>query len=305
VSLYLVAGQGAASTPPVTSSDHRPTDRPRCYPSDTSDAEWEIIAPYIPVGGTVAGRGGRPVTYSRRDIVDAIRYLDHNGGVWRALPVDFPPSPTVYHYFRKWNRDGTLNRMHNGLREQVRLAEGRQAEPSAASLDSQTVRAAETVTKTRRGYDGGKKLNGTKRHIAVDTCGLLLAVLVTAASVQDREGGRMLLWTLAGCFRRIRMVWVDGAYSGGPVTLGVTLGLVVQVVAKLAGQVGFQVLPRRWVVERTFSWINRCRRTVRDYERRSDHHAAMVQWAMVIIMTRRLARHRTAKAAPPPTAKAA
>jgi len=251
VSLYLVAGQGASSTPPVTSRDHLPTGRPRWYPSDTSDAEWEIIAPYIPVGGTVAGRGGRPVTYSRRDIVDAIRYLDHNGGVWRALPVDFPPPPTVYHYFRKWNRDGTLNRMHNGLREQVRLAEGRAAEPSAASLDSQTVRAAETVAKTRRGYDGGKKLNGTKRHIAVDTCGLLLAVLVTAASVQDREGGRMLLWALAGCFRRIRMVWVDGAYSGGPVTLGTALGMVVQVVAKLAGQVGFQVLPRRWVVERT------------------------------------------------------
>lgn len=282
-----------------------PTSRRRCYPSDTSDAEWEIIAPYIPVGGTVAGRGGRPVSYPRRDIVDAIRYLDHNGGVWRALPVDFPPPQTVYHYFRKWNRDGTLSRMHNGLREQVRLAEGRNAEPSAASLDSQTVRAAETVAKARRGYDGGKKLNGTKRHIAVDTCGLLLVVLVTAASVQDREGGRMLLWTLAGCFRRIRMVWVDGAYSGGPVTLGTALGMVVQVVAKLAGQVGFQVLPRRWVVERTFSWINRCRRTVRDYERRSDHHAAMVQWAMVIIMSRRLARHRTAKAASPPTAKAA
>jgi len=264
--------------------------------------EWEIIAPYIPVGGTVAGRGGRPVSYPRRDIVDAIRYLDHNGGVWRALPVDFPPPPTVYHYFRKWNRDGTLTSMHDGLREQVRLAEGRDAEPSAASLDSQTVRAAETVAKTRRGYDGGKKLNGTKRHIAVDTCGLLLVVLVTAASVQDREAGRMLLWVLAGCFRRIRMVWVDGAYSGGPVTLGTTLGIVVQVVAKLAGQVGFQVLPRRWVVERTFSWINRCRRTVRDYERRSDHHAAMVQWAMVILMTRRLARHRTANAA---TAKAA
>ena len=305
MSLYLVAGQGASSTTPVTASDHLPTGRPRCYPSDTSDAEWEIIAPYLPVGGTVAGRGGRPVSYPRRDIVDAIRYLDHNGVVWRALPVDFPPPPTVYHYFKKWNRDGTLNRMHNGLREQVRLAEGRTAEPSAASLDSQSVRAAETVAKSRRGYDGGKKVNGTKRHIAVDTCGLLLVVLVTAASVQDRDGARRLLWALATCFRRIRMVWVDGAYRGGPVTFGAALGMVVQVVAKLAGQVGFQVLPRRWVVERTFSWINRCRRTVRDYERRSDHHAAMVQWAMVIIMTRRLARHRAAQAAPPPTAEAA
>jgi len=293
MSLYLVAGQSAPATPTVTSGDHLSTDRPRRYPSDTSDAEWEIIAPFIPVGGTRMSAGGRPVLYARRDIVDAIRYLDHNSVVWRALPVDFPPWRTVYHYFRKWDRDGTLNRLHNGLREQVRLAEGREAEPSAAILDSQSVRAAETVAQSSRGYDGGKKINGRKRHIAVDTCGLLLMVLVTGAGVQDRDGGQLLLWALATCFRKVRMVWVDGGYRGGPVTYGTTLGLVVEVVAKLAGQVGFKILPRRWVVERTFSWINRCRRTVRDYERLPEHHAAMVQWAMVIVMTRRLARKRT------------
>jgi transposase len=305
MSLYLVAGQGAPTVPNVTLGDHISTGRPRRYPSDTSDAEWEITAPYIPVGGTRAGAGGRPVSYARRDIVDAIRYVDHNGVVWRALPVDFPPWRTVYHYFKKWNRDATLNRMHNGLRERIREAEGRQAEPSAAALDSQTLRAAETVAASSRGYDGGKKLNGRKRHIAVDTCGLLLVVLVTSAAVQDRDGARMLLWTLATCFRRIRMVWVDGAYSGGPVTLGASLGLVIQVVAKLAGQIGFKVLPRRWVVERTFSWINRCRRTVRDYERQPEHHAAMVQWAMVIIMTRRLARHHTPNRKPATITQAA
>lgn len=292
MSLYLVAGQGASTTPPITSSDHLSTGRPRRYPSDTSDAEWEITAPYIPVGGTRVGAGGRPVSYARRDIVDAIRYLDHNGVVWRALPVDFPPWRTVYHYFRKWDRDGTLNRLHDGLREQVRIAEGRAVDPSAAILDSQSVRAAETVARSSRGFDGGKKVNGRKRHIAVDACGLLLMVLVTGAGVQDRDGGRLLLWALATCFRRVRMVWVDGGYRGGPVTYGAGLGLVVEVVAKLAGQVGFKVLPRRWVVERTFSWISRCRRTVRDYERRPEHHAAMVQWAMVIVMTRRLARKR-------------
>ena len=293
MSLYLVAGQSASTTPELTSSDHLSTDRPRRYPSDTSDAEWEITAPFIPVGGTRVGAGGRPVSYARRDIVDAIRYVDHNSVVWRALPVDFPPWRTVYHYFRKWDRDGTLNRLHNGLREQVRLAEGREADPSAAILDSQSVRAAETVAQSSRGYDAGKKVNGRKRHIAVDTCGLLLAVLVTGAGVQDRDGGQLLLWVIAMCFRRVRMVWVDGGYRGGPVTYGTTLGLVVSVVAKLAGQVGFKILHRRWVVERTFSWISRCRRTVRDYERLPEHHAAMVQWAMVIVMTRRLARKRS------------
>jgi transposase len=298
MSLYLVAGQGAPTTSKITSSDHLSTDRPRRYPSDTSDAEWEITAPFIPVGGTRVGTGGRPVSYARRDIVDAIRYLDHNSVVWRALPVDFPPWRTVYHYFRKWDRDGTLNRLHNGLREQVRLAEGRPADPSAAILDSQSVRAAETVARGSRGYDGGKKINGRKRHIAVDTGGLLLAVLVTGAGVQDRDGGRLLLWVLAMCFRKVRMVWVDGGYRGDPVTYGTTLGLVVGVVAKLAGQVGFKILPRRWVVERTFSWISRCRRTVRDYERLPEHHAAMVQWAMVIVMTRRLARKQSSTDTP-------
>jgi transposase len=298
MSLYLVGGQAASTTPTVTSGDHLSTDRPRRYPSDTSDAEWEITAPFIPVGGTREGAGGRPVVYARRDIVDAIRYLDHNSVVWRALPVDFPPWRTVYHYFRMWDRDGTLNRLHNGLREQVRLAEGREADPSAAILDSQSVRAAETVAQGSRGYDGGKKINGRKRHIAVDTGGLLLAVLVTGAAVQDRDGGRLLLWALATCFQRVRRVWVDGGYRGGPVTYGSGLGLVVEVVAKLAGQVGFKILHRRWVVERTFSWISRCRRTVRDYERRPEHHAAMVQWAMVMVMTRRLARKRASTDTP-------
>jgi transposase len=289
MSLYLAAGNGAPADP-ATTGRHLPTRRPRRYPSDTTDAEWQIMSCHIPVGGTVAGRGGGPVSYPRRDVVDAIRYVDHNSCVWRALPADFPPWPTVYHYFRAWNRNGTLTRMHNGLREQVRVAEGRAAEPSAAILDSQSVRAAETVAKTSRGFDAGKNVNGRKRHIAVDTTGLLLVVLVTAASVQDRHGAWPLLWALAICFQTISMVWVDGAYSGGPVDFGAALGLTVQVVNKMAGQTGFKVLPRRWVVERTLAWINRCRRTTRDYERLPEHHAAMVQWSMVIIMTRRLAR---------------
>jgi putative transposase len=291
VSFYLVCGQGASTDPPLV-GEHLPTQRPRRYPSDTDDDEWALIAAFVPVGGTTA-RGGRPPEYPRRDIVDAIRYVDRTSCQWRALPADFPPWDTVYHYFRAWNRDGTLTRMHDGLRIQLRQALGRDPDPTAAAADSQTVRAAETVAKTSRGYDAGKKINGRKRHIVVDTCGLLLVVLVTGANVQDRDAARLLLWALRTCFPTVRLLWADGGYSGQLVAwAAAVVGLTVEIVRKLAGQVGFQVLPRRWVAERTFAWINRCRRTVRDYERLPAHHAAMVQWSMVIIMTRRLARHQ-------------
>jgi transposase len=249
-----------------------------------------VLAPYVPAG---TGRG-RPIVYPRRDVVDAIRYLDRTGCQWDALPADFPHPKLVYHYFRAWTRDGTLNRIHNSLREQVRQqVERRDRQPTAALVDSQSLRAAETVGRTARGYDAGKKVNGRKRHIAVDTCGLLLAVLVTGAHVQDRDAARPLLWAVRACFPNIRLLWADAGYAGKLVDYAATmLGITVQIVAKLAGQNTFVVLHRRWAVERTFSWINRCRRTVRDYERLPQHHAAMVQWAMIIIMTRRLARHQ-------------
>jgi transposase len=304
LSIHVLTGQGAPTVPDA--GNHLPTRRRRIYPSDTSDAEWQVLAPLVPVGGTRPGRGGRPVTYPRRDIVDGIRYVVRTGCQWDALPADFPPWPLVRHYFIVWTRDGTLNRIHNSLREQVRQAEGRTAQPSAALVDSQSVRGADTVGRPSRGYDAGKKINGRKRHIITDTTGLLLAVLVTGAHVQDRDAGYLLMWIIRTVFPTIRLVWADSGYAGQLVDWAhTTFGLTVQIVRKLAGQTTFVVLPRRWCVERTFSWINRCRRTVRDYERRPDHHAAMVQWAMVIIMTRRLARHRIAKAAPPPTAKAA
>jgi transposase len=291
MSFYLVCGQASTAPPPPTVA-HLPTRRPRRYPSDTSDAEWQVMARHVPAGGL-----GRAVSYPRRDIVDAIRYLAHNGCVWRALPADFPPWPTVYHYFRTWTRDGTLTRMHDGLREQIRNAEGRDTQPSAALIDSQSVRAAETVARASRGYDAGKKINGRKRHIVTDTTGLLLIVMVTTGAIQDRDAARALLWALRTCFQRVSMIWADAGYQGHLVAWArARLGLTVEIVRKLAGQIGFQVLPRRWVVERTLSWITRCRRTVRDYERHPEHHAAMVQWAMVIVMTRRLARyHKTGR----------
>jgi transposase len=293
LSIHALAGHGA---PAVADADGQlPTKRPRTYPSDTTDVEWRLLAPLVPVGGTVPGRGGRPVLYPRRDVVDAIRYVARTGCQWDALPVDFPPAPLVKHYFTTWTRDGTLTRLHNTLREQVRHVEGRNAQPSAALIDSQAVRGAETVGRLSRGYDAGKKANGRKRHVVTDTCGWLLAVLVTGAHVQDRHAGHLLMWILRTVFPTVRLVWADGGYAGKLVDYAAgALGITVQIVTKLTGQIGFVVLHRRWCVERTFSWINRCRRTVRDYERLPAHHAAMVYWAMIIIMSRHLARHHAA-----------
>jgi putative transposase len=303
LSIHILTGQGVPAS--GDGDGHLPTQRPRTYPSDTSDAEWRILAPLVPVGGTRPGVGGRPVRYPRRDIVDAIRYVVRTGCQWDALPVDFPPAPLVKHYFTAWTADGTLNRIHNSLRDKVRHLDGRAADPTAALIDSQTVRGAETVPRTSRGFDAGKRLNGRKRHIVTDTRGWLLAVLVTGAQVQDRDAGHLLAWIIRTAFPTIRLMWADGGYAGKLVDYAAgALGLTMQIVSKLAGQAGFVVLPRRWCVERTFSWMNRCRRTVRDYERLPEHHAATVYWSMIIIMGRRLARHQTARPVTPQPARA-
>jgi transposase len=264
--------------------DHR-------YPSDTTDAEWDLIEPLLPVPACQTLAGGRPEKHHRRGIVDAIRYITDNGCKWRALPADFPPWKTVHGFFTRWKRSGVVERIRDALREKVRLRAGRNPQPSAAAIDSQTVRAAETVGKPSRGYDGGKKIDGRKRHIAADTMGLLLVVMVTAASLQDRPAGRLLLALLRQAQRGLRLVWADGGYNG---TLAgwakTTLAITVEIVKKIAGQTTFVVLPRRWVAERTFSWICQARRNVRDYERLSEHSEAFINWSMITIMTRRLAR---------------
>jgi transposase len=171
------------------------------------------------------------------------------------------------------------------------LREGRAAEPTAGIIDSQSVRAAETVPTSSRGYDAGKKVNGRKRHIAVDTLGLLLCVLVTAASVQDRDGARPLLEQLRGSCRRIRLVWADGGYAGKLVDWAhTTIKLTMAIVKRSDDATGFVVLPRRWVVERTLAWISGHRRCVRDYERLPAHHEAMVRWSMIRVTSRRLTK---------------
>ncbi|MGW5365310.1 IS5 family transposase, partial [Actinopolymorpha pittospori] len=221
-----------------------------------------------------------------------IFYLVDNGTKWRSLPADFPPWSTVYKYFAAWEAAGITQNVLDCLRDRVRVRAGRTATPSAAVIDSASVKAAETVAKPSRGYDAGKKINGRKRHIAVDTLGLLLCVVVTAASVQDRDAAPALLRQLATCCQRIRLVWADGGYAGKLLDWAkVTVGLRLQIVKRSDATNGFQVLPRRWVVERTLGWITRHRRCARDYERLPQHHEAMVRWTMIRITSQRLTKH--------------
>jgi transposase len=265
--------------------------RTRRYPSDMSEAEWAVCEPLLPAPAWLAGRGGRPAAYCMRDVVDAIRYLTHNGPVWRALPADFPPAWTIYYWADKWQKDGSTARMHDDLRERIRIAAGRNSQPTAAIIDSQSVKGSEMVARTGRGYDAAKKINGRKRHIAVDTIGLLLTVLVTAASIQDRDGAKPLLWNLRRAFPSIKLAWADGGYAGKLITWArKALSLRLEIVHRPDDLHTFEVLPRRWVVERTLSWITRHRRTVRDYERLPARHETFVYWSMIMVMTRRLAR---------------
>lgn len=263
----------------------------RKYPSDLCDAEWDIVQPLIPPARSNSERGGRPVVHDKREILDAIFYLLRTGCSWRQLPVDFAPWQTVYGYFAAWSADGTIRRIHDALRDQVRTQEGRDERPSAAIIDAQVVKGADTVGAGSRGYDAGKKTNGRKRHAIVDTVGLLLMVVITAASVQDRDGARLVTEKMRAAFPGVELMWADGGYAGRFVSWAKELfGLAIEIVRKLEGQRGFAVLPRRWVVERTFAWITKCRRLALDYERRIDHAESMVHLAMIGLMLRRLAR---------------
>ncbi|GIV78335.1 MAG: IS5 family transposase [Litorilinea sp.] len=224
-----------------------------------------------------------------RQVVNAILYLTVSGIQWRMLPRAYPPWPSVYTYFRQWRDDGTWQRIHDTLRAEVRRREGRHKHATADSIDSQTVKTGVNPIGIR-GFDGGKRTTGRKRHILVDTTGLLLAVLVTAASVQDRDGARMLLGRLAGFGKKLRLLWVDGAYRG-PLQDWVArrFRFRLQPVTPPRGQKGFTILARRWVVERTFAWLGLNRRLSKDYERLLASSEAFIHIAMIRIMLRRLA----------------
>jgi transposase len=207
------------------------------------------------------------------------------------LPSDFPRWKTVYWYFTKWKEDGTLDRLHDALRDGVRITEGRRSKPTAGIVDAQSIRGADTVGKDSRGYDAGKKINGRKRNIVVDTIGMLLATVVTAANMQDRDGGNRVIEELHERIPSVQLIWADGGYSGLLVRWArMACSIFLVIVRKPAGLKTFEVLPRRWVVERTFAWLMRCRRLCRDYERRMDTSEAFIKWAMVGLMVRRLAR---------------
>jgi transposase len=268
-------------------------ERTRHYASDMTDEEWAEVRGAMPVPGWLEGRGGQPESYCHRQMIDAIRFLVDNGIKWRAIPVDFPVWDRVYAFFRRWRDKGLVKEFHDRLRGKTREATGRDPEPTAGIIDAQSVKAAASVPASSRGFDGGKKINGRKRHIVVDTMGLLLTVMVTAASVTDREAGQVLLARLRERFFLLTLVWADGGYTGPLVDFAAkVLRLALTVVKRNADASGFVVLPRRWVVERTFGWLMRSRRLARDYETRTDTSEVMVLWSMTMVMSRRLAKRR-------------
>ncbi|WP_316768492.1 IS5 family transposase [Streptomyces sasae] len=252
-----MAGQSSAVTWECDCLAHRfgnaadnGTRRPR-YPTDMTDAEWARVLPLLPVPGWMRGRGGRPEAYCHRAMLDAIRYLVDNGIKWRAMPGDFPPWDRIYAFFRRWRDNSLVKEFHDRLRARVREELGRDAQPTAAVIDSQSVKADAVVGADSRGFDGGKLINGRKRHVVVDTLGLLLGVMVTAADVGDRTAAQVLLRQVADVQHRLELVWADGGYTGSLVEYCLaTFALVLAIVKRSDDMRGFVVLPKRWIVER-------------------------------------------------------
>jgi putative transposase len=255
--------------------------RPRRYPSDMSHKEWKIIKPLLPPKADNQKN-------NLRQIADAIFYVNKTGCQWRALPHEYPPWSSVYYHFGKWSKDGTLEAINTALCKADRAKRGRKETPTGALIDSQSVKTAKEAQEV--GIDGGKKVKGHKRHSLTDTVGNMLNVVVTAANVSDIAGGKLLIEKIMEDFSTIEKIWADGTYRGGFIDwVHEKMEAVLEIVKRDDGEKGFKLLPRRWVVERTFAWLGNYRRLSKDYERLTGNSEGMIYLASIKTMLQRLA----------------
>lgn len=266
----------------------------RPYPTDLSDARWALIEPTLTAWREARkGLGIAPITHHLRELVNAILYVNRTGIAWEYMPHDFPPYKTVYGYYAMWEKEGIAEIIHDLLRTKVRRQAGRDAEPTGALMDAQTVKTSHNVPESSQGNDPAKKIKGRKRHLTTDVLGLILLVMVTAANVHDTVAGRQMVEQVAAQRPRVTTVWVDASYKRTVIEAGAKHGITVEVVNKEPGQKGFKPLPKRWAIERTNGWLMMHRRLARDYETLPERSRTMIHWAMIDNMSRRLTGEST------------